>query len=155
MRSAGIWLALAVILLYYVPTGIQLFNEQSQTQTNMAFKLDGKIIHIFPETSGGTAEKPWTKQFFVMEYLDGSYKKNAHMMLWNDKVEQLNGVREGDHVTVQFNVSSREYNGKWFTDLSVWKLEAVDGGRASSANPQRQFPVPDQYSNAPSDDLPF
>ena len=31
---------------------------------------------------------------------------------------------QGDKVKVSFNANSREYNGRWYTDLRAWKIEA-------------------------------
>ena len=33
----------------------------------------------------------------------------------------------GDQVDVEFNIQCKEYEGKWYTNLNVWKLEKVTG----------------------------
>jgi hypothetical protein len=37
----------------------------------------------------------------------------------------VSGLRSGQDVTVQFNIESREYNGKYYTNATAWKIEAV------------------------------
>ena len=39
-----------------------------------------------------------------------------------DKVEQY-GIAEGDVVTVQFDLRGREWNGRYFCNLSGWRIE--------------------------------
>jgi hypothetical protein len=42
--------------------------------------------------------------------------------MWGDKIDQF-PVKEGDAVTVHFDIESREYNGRWYTDVKAWKIE--------------------------------
>ncbi len=58
----------------------------------------------------------------------------------------------GEKVTVHYNLESREYNEKWFTEVKVWKMERE--GQAAASKPKEtvnQKPVTDGNSQ----DLPF
>ena len=72
-------------------------------------------------------------------------------MVWGDKIDQFN-VTEGETVTVHFDLESREYNGRWYTDVKAWRIERPD----AQAGPQDAPPPPDE---APppvfDDDIPF
>ncbi|MEG1910805.1 MAG: DUF3127 domain-containing protein, partial [Bacteroidales bacterium] len=77
----------------------------------------------------------------------------------------------GTILTISFDVESREFNGKWYTDVKAWRVEvgagAPEGGSASyTANSAAQLPnSPVSAPNADSfdamssalegDDLPF
>ena len=48
-------------------------------------------------------------------------------MFGDEKVENLNKYnKEGDTVTVEFNVNTNEWKGKYFTSLSAWRIDKAD-----------------------------
>ena len=50
-----------------------------------------------------------------------------------DKVQELDKYQVGDSVKVSFNVKGREYNGRWYNDLRVWRI--APAGAAPAAAP--------------------
>ena len=38
----------------------------------------------------------------------------------------LDNVKEGQKVTVSFDISGREWNGRYFVNLNAWKIEPAD-----------------------------
>ena len=84
------------------------------------------------------------------------------MNVWGeDKVRDLDKYQVGDKVKISFNLSSREYNGRWYTDVRAWRIEP-----AGAAQPAPQFapatpaaaPMPtadDMSTPLSDDDLPF
>jgi len=84
---------------------------------------------------GQSARGPWAKQEFVLEFPDGNYTSQACFTAWGqDKVQDLAKYAAGDKVKVSFNLKSREYAGKWYNDLQIWKL-APAGALAAPAAP--------------------
>ena len=63
-------------------------------------------------------------------------------------------VAVGDKVKVSFNLSSREFNGRWYTDVRVWRMEPVHGQPVQAAPPMPEPPMP-AYDDSPIADLPF
>lgn len=107
---------------------------------------------------GGTMEKA----AFVGETF-GQYPKKVKFDVMGEKLEQIMmNARVGASVTVSFDVESREWQGRWYTDLKAWKIVAMDG---QGQQAQQQSPVPNAQpapTPAPqggasdnSDDLPF
>ena len=91
----------------------------------MALEIEGKIIRKLGVQSGTSARGEWSKQEFVVEYQEGSFPTQACFNVWGpDKVKDLEKYQIGDKVKVSFNISSREYNNRWYTDLRAWKIEA-------------------------------
>ncbi|MEI6881122.1 MAG: DUF3127 domain-containing protein, partial [Bacteroidota bacterium] len=91
----------------------------------MALEIQGRIVKILAlETGDGKNGTPWQKRGFVIETED-QYPKKICFNAWGDKVQQVNSLKDGDKVKVSFDVSSREYNEKWFTDLRPWKIESA------------------------------
>ena len=104
---------------------------------------------------GGTMEKA----AFVGETF-GQYPKKVKFDVMGEKLEQvMMNARVGASVTVSFDVESREWQGRWYTDLKAWKIMAMDG--QGQQGQQQKSPVPDAQPAAPAqeegkkDDLPF
>jgi hypothetical protein len=62
---------------------------------------------------------------------------------------------EGTILNVHFEIESREFNGKWYTNLTALKVEIV----GENQQPQQPQPIKDTFEpemDAPvKDDLPF
>jgi len=87
-------------------------------------KLTGKIVEILPQESGTSkAGKEWTKQSFVIDLGTEFNNLIAFGIFGAEKVENFNKFNKvGQMVDVSFNVSCREHNGKWYTNLDAWKI---------------------------------
>lgn len=118
--------------------------------------ISGKIIQFLPAQTGQGKNGPWKKQEFILETGD-TYPKKICIAVWGDKID-LSSIKPGDMVDVSFDVESREYNGRWYTDVKAWKVS----GKQSSGNQQPT----NTFSSAPysggntmnagtDDDLPF
>jgi len=126
----------------------------------MALELTGKLIQVMPEQSGTGKAGPWTKQEFIIETQD-QYPRKVCFNFWNEKAGVLKTLQEGDIVKVSFNAESRDYNGRWYTDLKAWKLESQ--GKSSGDQQGKVVPKnkeegeePPSFTSAPdADDLPF
>ncbi len=127
-------------------------------------EVEGRLVRKLPVVSGNSARGPWEKQEFLLEIQEGKFPSTVIFSVWGeDKVRELGSFSEGDTLRVSFNISSREYNGRWYTDLRAWRVEnaaaaaapAASGGwdrnNAAPAAPQDLSPVGDDSG----DDLPF
>jgi hypothetical protein len=101
----------------------------------MALDITGKIVKIMPEQTGAGKKGPWVKQEFVIETAE-QYPKKICCSAWGDKVDALKGFSMGDSVKVSFNLESREYNERWYTDVRAWKIESGEGGTSNTAAPK-------------------
>ena len=89
-------------------------------------EIKGKLQIILALTEGQGKNGPWKKQDFVIETMD-NYPKKICMNVWGDKVDELKKYKIGDVITCSLDISSREYNGKWYTDIRAWKIQAGEG----------------------------
>ncbi|MEO5682671.1 MAG: DUF3127 domain-containing protein [Chitinophagaceae bacterium] len=119
--------------------------------------ISGKLIQMLPAQEGQGKNGTWKKQEFVIETGD-TYPKKVCIAAWGDKID-LKKFKMGDAVDVSFDVESREYNGKWYTDVKAWKVVAASqkeagggGGNKMVANDLPDAPLGDMGGN---DDLPF
>ena len=88
-------------------------------------KVTGKITKVLDKVTGqkkdGSGE--WVKQSFI---LDNNEKYNnifCFELFGDEKVENFNKYNSvGQFVDVEFNVSTNEWQGKYFTSLQCWKV---------------------------------
>ena len=123
----------------------------------MALEIEGTIFQKLPVQSGNSARGPWAKQEFVLEYPDGNFTaKVCFTAFGQDKVQELGKYQVGDKVKVSFNLRSREYNGRWYNDLQIWKIAPAGAQPAAPAQPAPQArPVAQApaYQQAPAPTL--
>lgn len=122
-------------------------------------EITGKIIKKLPLASGEGRNGTWKRQEYVLEYGD-RFPKQVCFSLMNARIDQY-PMEIDEEVTVSFDIESREYNGRYYTSVSAWKVDKT-GAQAAPATPQMAVnnatPVaPDFSSNTEndSDDLPF
>jgi hypothetical protein len=106
-----------------------------------------KITSISEVQSGTSkAGKAWSKLTFVGETDEQYNNLYAFELFGQEKVDSLIKFNKvGDVVDVDFNVSTREWEGKYFTTLSAWKVF-----KSNTEAPQEETQVQPQ-----TDDLPF
>lgn len=123
-------------------------------------EIKGKIIAALPLQSG-TAKStgnPWKKREYVLETQE-TYPRKVCFNLFGERVDQY-PMNVGDDVTVSFDLESREYNGRWYTDVRAWKVEkgtaAAPQAPAPAVNMPADFPPAGSFAPGGSDeDLPF
>ena len=137
-------------------------------------EITGKITKKLAPQKGVSARGEWQKQEFVIEYQEGQYPSFVCFNVWGaDKVNELAGYSEGEEVKVSFNLSAREYAGRWYNDLRAWRIERVNAqqystsgmgantmaNRAPASGPDTANTIPaptiDDLSEPEEDDLPF
>lgn len=116
-------------------------------------EITGKVFRVLPLVTGQGRNGEWRKQEFIIEIESGQFPKKLCLSLWGDKIDQA-GLAEGENVKVFFDVESREYNGRWFTEAKAWRVEK--GGSVASAQPvEEAYNNPPLETSSPADDLPF
>lgn len=103
----------------------------------------------------------WQKCGFAVEIPSGQYPRKAYFTLFGDKVSQCPAV--GAKVSVDFDVESREFNGRWYTDLRAWKVTHIETDaarieRESASQPQTPSQGWESLYRTPAvkqDPLPF
>lgn len=118
-------------------------------------EITGKLISIEETQSGTSARGDWTKHGFVIETND-NFPKKVFISFWNNKFD-MSQFPIGEQITVSINVESREFNGRWYTDITAWKIEKA--GSSNSVPPPSNNdvppPPPPAVDDAEPDDLPF
>jgi hypothetical protein len=118
-------------------------------------KIHGTVTALLEPQTGESAKGSWTKQEFILETENDKYPKSVCIEIWGDKVEP---PQVGDVVICSINVESREYNGRYYTNVRAWK---IDLERSAPDEPKKteyakkvesaKAAIPDADDN----DLPF
>ena len=101
----------------------------------MSLQIKGTVKAILAEETGmSKGGKPWTKGGFVIDTGD-QYNPDLAFGCFGDKgMALLSNITEGQEVDVSFNVSSREYNGKYYHSIDAWKIDVLSDSVQSAPN---------------------
>ncbi len=115
-------------------------------------QLTAKLIQLLPLQTGTGKNGQWKKQDIIVE-TDGQYPKKVCISIWGDKINEA-VLKTGTTLKIDFDVESREYNGRWYTDVKAWKVEAAGSGPIDQA-PADDFHDTSFTSSDDDNDLPF
>ncbi len=113
-------------------------------------KVTGKVSVINTLEKGvSKAGKDWQKQSFVIDTGAEYNPLICFGVFGEDKCKDLiTPLTVGQEIEVSFNLSSREFKGKYYTQADCWRISAV--GSTPSAQE-----VAEVMADEPRDDLPF
>jgi hypothetical protein len=125
----------------------------------MSLELTATLIQVMPEVTGQGQKGPWIKQEFIVETSNDRFPRKICFSLWGEKTSALKDLKPGMPVKVYFNLESREYQGRWYTEARAWQISPASQPAASSApaaaTPPSAVPSPADEFPSESDDLPF
>ncbi len=116
------------------------------------YDMVGKIKVVMDEV---TFQSGFNKREFVVTTEDDRYPQDIKFETVKDKTAMLNDLQVGQRVKVTFDLRGNEHNGRYYTNLSAWRIE--DAGSADA--PADDMPPLDDDSLVPedldSDEPPF
>ena len=129
-------------------------------------EIIGKAIAALPVKSGVSQRtgEQWQSREYVIETQEQYPKRMCFEVFGIDKLKEFN-IRNNDLIKVHFDITAREYNGKWYNSVRAWKVEHVNpdcsvvGSTAAAPAPQAASapatPVAAPTTQESDDDLPF
>ena len=132
-------------------------------------EITGKVVRLGTLTEGTSARGPWRKQDLIIE-TEEQYPRTVCLTCWTNQIDEIQKFAPGQSIKAQIEISSREFNGKWYTDVRVWRFDPVGAPTQvtapTAAQPAQQpmhqtppvaTPVQDYYppTEDSTDDLPF
>ena len=126
----------------------------------MQVEITGKIVNVLPTQSGQGKNGEWVKNSFVIEWQDNGYKQLLCLEVNGaEKFEKMkNAVKVGYDVLCKFSVSSREWQGKWFTSCQCFYCSNVGGQQQTQTQSPAQAPqqnTNESQQSSSDDSLPF
>jgi hypothetical protein len=114
-------------------------------------QLTAKLIQLLPLQTGTGKNGQWKKQDIIVE-TDATYPKKICVSIWGDKID-ASQLQPGNQLKIDFDVESREFNGRWYTDIKAWKIETAVGSQSVGSEKATGNLGPENTTN--DDDLPF
>lgn len=122
----------------------------------------GRVSAVLPVDSGTSASgKSWRKQTIVITEENVQYPASIAVTLFNS--ELVGTVAAGETITAHLAVKASEYQGRYFNNISAWKIERTGSAvpAPTAGNTANSYPAA-QSATAPApqpayrkDDLPF
>lgn len=102
----------------------------------------------------------WASQQIVLEWnLNENAVRRMVVSCWSNDLELFEGIEPGDPLKIQFIVQSREWEGKWFTEVKPIRVKSLK--QVAPPPPVQTAPPPAAPTTASNsltpqpDDLPF
>ena len=118
----------------------------------MAIVKERGTITFMSDVQSGMSQNgnPWYRQTIVVDVagFNGSYRKVA-LQASGNVVGDLETAQVGDKVEISYQVTAREYNGKWYNNVDLYKVEFL-----YAAMPQQQPTAPAYPQTAPAAPAP-
>lgn len=144
----------------------------------MAFVKERGTIAVMSEVQSGTSQSgnTWSRQTIVVDVVgyNGNYRK-VMLQASGNVVADLETMMVGDKVEITYQVTAREWNGKWYNNVDLYKIESTEekaqqpvapsapSAPAYPQNPQQRVRgrqqttplVPPGHNEPQPDDLPW
>ena len=144
----------------------------------MALVKERGTIAVMSEVQSGTSQSgnTWSRQTIVVDVVgyNGNYRK-VMLQASGNVVADLETMMVGDKVEITYQVTAREWNGKWYNNVDLYKIEPTEekaqqpvapSAPSAPAYPQNTQPrvrgrqqttplVPPGHNEPQPDDLPW
>lgn len=126
----------------------------------MAIDIKCRLVGKLQVQNGNSARGAWCKQDFIVETIE-TYPRKICMNVWGeDKVAELSGYNIGENLTISVNIESREFNGRWYTDVRAWRIQRENAAQNTGVQGAAADLAADPFIGAGTDgddegDLPF
>ena len=144
-------------------------------------EIQGKVVRLGNLTEGTSPRGAWRKQELIIETIE-QFPKQVCLVCWGDRVAEAQNFTIGQTIKAQISIESREFNGKWYTDVRPFRFDLDMPQQAQPmqtaqqpmqpaqqpmmqqpmmqqpqefATPQPQIPVTEYFATDNGDDLPF
>ena len=95
-------------------------------------QLIGKLVQVLPIQTGTGRNGEWKKQDIIVE-TDGQYPKKVCVSIWGDRINEQQLV-VGNNLKLEIEIESKEFSGRWYTELKAWRIELAAAGIAIPQN---------------------
>ena len=121
-------------------------------------KLTRAVIAIYKMQSGVSKKgDPWSSQEIIIKP-EGKWAKPAAFRVYKPEKDLSEEYQLKDFIEVSFNIASREYKEKYYTNLDAWQIRKLTDSKeelkfeGDSQDTANNEPPPAGEEN---DDLPF
>jgi hypothetical protein len=116
-------------------------------------QLIGKLVQVLPIQTGTGRNGEWKKQDIIVE-TDGQYPKKVCVSIWGDRINEQQLV-VGNNLKLEFEIESKEFSGRWYTELKAWRIELAASVTAVPQNNLENVVPLNIEEDSEKDILPF
>lgn len=107
-------------------------------------EIEGRIIFDLGIQSGTSkAGNPWKKREMVLETF-GTYPRKVKFTIFGDQRVDNMRLEVGRDYTISVDIESREFNGRWYTDVNAFQARDYAGTPAAAPAPAPAYQAPAQ-----------
>ena len=107
----------------------------------MDFVFEGIVFAVLPAQTGTSARGEWHSQNVVFEMKTNSqYPRKVSVKFFN-KRDEVARLVVGASYNVTFDVESREYQGRWYTDVLGRRVEPKEAAQVAQAQYREPLPT--------------
>lgn len=119
-------------------------------------EIEGKVVRIMPEQRGISKKgDEWIAKEYVIEVADEKYPYTVAVTVKSaENINKFN-IQLGSMVSARCNVSSREYNGRWYHSIVAWSVFTKKDDTQSAPQTDTFTPNPTAPKQKADDDLPW
>ena len=110
-----------------------------------SYDLTGTVKVILDQQ---TFDSGFTKREFVVTTPDDRYPQDIKLDCVKEKFALLDRVSVGQNVKVTFDLRGNEYNGRYYVNLTAWRVEPADAAAATDEMPPMDDVMPMDESSA-------
>ena len=97
-------------------------------------EIKGKLVQkLERETGVSKTGKTWEKQSILVEQ-NVDFNKEVVISFFGDKIKSIRDIEVGSDVSVSINLSSREFNGKYYHNIDGWFIAKLGQETVAPAN---------------------
>ena len=86
--------------------------------------------------------KKWTKQTFLIDTGQDYNNTICFQLFGDEKVKILESFNTGDKIEVFFNISSREYNNRYYHNIDAWKINPINNQETDQSDLNQKEELP-------------
>ena len=103
-------------------------------------KIIGQLIQkLYSENVVNKSGKAWETKSILIEQSVTDYNNEVVVSFLGDQVKSLRDIEEGSEVSVSINLSSREYNGKYYHNIDGWFIAKLGEETVAPTNDDLPF----------------
>jgi hypothetical protein len=119
----------------------------------MKATLKARAIKKMEYRSGMRADgNSWSAQDILVETIDEQYPKKVLLKFFN---KQTDPIVEGNDYQFEYEVESREYNGRWYTEAKCWSYTALEQSATAEQKGNGVIYQKDEQTATKKQDYPF
>ena len=123
----------------------------------MELKIVGTIEKLMPIQKGiSSTGREWVKQDIVMSMANGQFVKHfTAAVMGQERIDNFK-LRVGDNIVAYLDVDAKEYNGRWYNSINIWKVERVgaNGNNNDASNGSQQRSSKTQSNQQQTEPMP-